>query len=1372
MELEVKTKICPKCGQENILKARYCTRLNCDYVFPMETPEQKQKPVSNDSGPKPLQTDTLVYDFQIFAGKINETVNNEIAQCYKSIKSISNASYNDDKMRMAYTVYLANYDAIVNTLDQVKALADKLQITYNQHKERLSSIDRSSTELLELLYQKAYNNTTESVKGLVNKYSHIRPFDHLKSYLLSPVGEWDNTFAHDDLLSSFMYLGIVGKDYEILGQKFRVERREYVELLRANNLVVHYNNATEKLCIELVATIIGRMLNKSPLHLPMCIIDHDLLGLHGGYRYLPDTVCRIESCFDTEEIRELERICQQHGDLTNNQLFVFKDWYTCMKGIRNEEQLGRIMEWGIHTGQCFVIMVNEDTKPPRSSFSRGEEEDVLSRLNNKIVLNLVPKDKVPFPEYDLMGDDLIEKTRNLVQAMDDTIEQNKSIDICELFKNRGSSRNCKLKLTLYIGKDDKLNDKSIELKDDRIHSSLLVRYDNHSHVFPWVKAMIAEAFTLYGSQQMNVVVADFIGCDELDAIHTIDSRQAPFYYYKFKKNASASNKVISTINQFLGERGDQRMLVFLVGKFEDLKNGFVNTKYHDKKNLHLVLLATDVPREVVWEGYQLTFGPKRLESGVELSEDEFIFENKVCYTYSCDNGMVQKLLKDYLPVPPSPQKTASKSIQVQVLSQSVEPLIEPTQEESSFIAQTTSVTFVDTKADVKENSKEDIGEQQITDVSEQEAKSAPAEQHEKKPEDVKTQVASPVEAKPMETEIPVATPIEVQIETVETIEEKEEESEVIGFQEEEDDDVEKYDYQRTFYFRDFMTPLSEWWSQTAKEEMLIPFGIHINRETNADEIWEFRFATNDEMKNAALVLGGSGSGKTAFLRTLIMSAAQIYSPKELEFYLIDFKTTGFEPFEQCRLPHVRVVAGGADREFGFSILQKVKAEVEKRKKNKNPLPRILLIIDECQNFFLDDNRADDAATLLEFIIKQGREFGVNLILATQELSSSTTRIPSSLYNQIAIRYVAKPTENDYTSLFNRSDREVIPLKNIFKKGEALFVGATYMNPEDTIEEYHTKAFYIENKELPDMIKQVSDYAACHPKQCPYDMSLFTFHNDDDLVAFKAKDRMIDEHLSSAVGLPKMIPMYLGQPIAMDNDVFLSLAAKKKQNVLIVGAVPTDDIVSQNIAYIALLSSTKVYPADREGRTTNRLDYVFDFTEEGEPLHGKLAELISQAPFGIGSAVIENEENAVLSKLSEVKEELERRKEEKSSTVQQHIFLTFLGFDRGDMFEEGEDAADVLNTIISEGPKHGIFTIIQALGDENLLKQQLGYGFENEFQHIVALQMNETSSYSLIGSASAGQLYDPLAVDDNQGLYRALYYNTATNTITKFKPYKF
>ena len=509
-----------------------------------------------------------------------------------------------------------------------------------------------------------------------------------------------------------------------------------------------------------------------------------------------------------------------------------------------------------------------------------------------------------------------------------------------------------------------------------------------------------------------------------------------------------------------------------------------------------------------------------------------------------------------------------------------------------------------------------------------------------------------------------------------------------------------------------------------------------------------------------------------------MSAAQRYSPKELEFYLIDFKSTGFEPFERYRLPHVKVVANHADREFGLNILKKLVDEQARRMRMRDrneSYPRTILIIDECQDFFPrtndynsdDDIVAQEATSILEFLLKKGREFNINIIIATQELASKTSQIPETLYKNMAIRYIASPKEDDYGEMFKRSENEAMAIKRDYGKGEALFVTNTYMNPECSYDEYHTKAFWIENNELDELITQLANYAAQHKDQCPTDMDLFVFHNDADLVDFNAQRRMLKEHLAAAQQAPESIPMYLGQPIAMENDVYLSLATTKvkKQNVLIVGSVPTDAPIGQSIAYNALLSSTKAYPTDQEHRTLDRVDYVFDFTQNGDSFE------ISGPPFSLESEVIDNDEDAVKAKLTEINEELEIRKDDKTRLTP-HIFLTFLGFERGDMFEAEEEASELLNTILEKGSKYGIFTIIQTVSDESSLQEQLGFEWQKHFNHVVALQMDSDTSCTLIKNRSAASLYKPLEVDINHGLYRALYFNAYSNTITKFKPYKF
>ncbi len=94
-----------------------------------------------------------------------------------------------------------------------------------------------------------------------------------------------------------------------------------------------------------------------------------------------------------------------------------------------------------------------------------------------------------------------------------------------------------------------------------------------------------------------------------------------------------------------------------------------------------------------------------------------------------------------------------------------------------------------------------------------------------------------------------------------------------------------------------------------------------------------------------------------------------YSPEELELYLIDFKKgVEFKDYAIYQLPQARVIAIESEREFGLSVLQRLDNEMAARgevfrsrgKQDLNgyradgpefQLPRILLMIDEFQEFF-------------------------------------------------------------------------------------------------------------------------------------------------------------------------------------------------------------------------------------------------------------------------------------------------------------------------------------------------------------------------------------------------------------------------------------
>ncbi|MDP5227230.1 MULTISPECIES: FtsK/SpoIIIE domain-containing protein [Arthrobacter] len=147
-----------------------------------------------------------------------------------------------------------------------------------------------------------------------------------------------------------------------------------------------------------------------------------------------------------------------------------------------------------------------------------------------------------------------------------------------------------------------------------------------------------------------------------------------------------------------------------------------------------------------------------------------------------------------------------------------------------------------------------------------------------------------------------------------------------------------------------------------------------------------------------LVAGTTGSGKSGFLRSLVLSAAAHLSPEDLGLVLVDFK--GGATFQDVqRLPHVQ----GLVTDLGAHELERtlisLRAELQRREhlfrehlvgdweawralglEADGPLPRICLIIDEFRMML--DHAPDSLAELIR-LASVGRSLGLHLVLATQ-----------------------------------------------------------------------------------------------------------------------------------------------------------------------------------------------------------------------------------------------------------------------------------------------------------------------------------------------------------------------------------------------------
>ncbi len=180
-----------------------------------------------------------------------------------------------------------------------------------------------------------------------------------------------------------------------------------------------------------------------------------------------------------------------------------------------------------------------------------------------------------------------------------------------------------------------------------------------------------------------------------------------------------------------------------------------------------------------------------------------------------------------------------------------------------------------------------------------------------------------------------------------------------------------------------------------------------------------------------LVAGSSGSGKSVFLGSLIISLIYKYSPEELRLILIDPKKTEFVLYND--LPHLMIneiitdvnkavqslnwAIGEMNRRYGLFEqmsragtyvvnLDQYNAQLEKSKR----LPKIVIIIDELADLMLAAKK--EMEDRIQNLTQKARAAGIHLIVATQRPSTDviTGVIKSNLPTRVGF-YVATDVDS-------------------------------------------------------------------------------------------------------------------------------------------------------------------------------------------------------------------------------------------------------------------------------------------------------------------------------------------------------------------------
>jgi DNA segregation ATPase FtsK/SpoIIIE, S-DNA-T family len=516
----------------------------------------------------------------------------------------------------------------------------------------------------------------------------------------------------------------------------------------------------------------------------------------------------------------------------------------------------------------------------------------------------------------------------------------------------------------------------------------------------------------------------------------------------------------------------------------------------------------------------------------------------------------------------------------------------------------------------------------------------------------------------------------------------------------------------------------------------------------------------------ALVAGKTGSGKSTLLHALISNLAMWYSPDEIELYLIDFKKgVEFKTYAMHALPHARAIAVESDREFGLSVLHRIDQEMTRRSELFRPfkaqnlqmyressgqkMPRTLLVIDEFQEFFSEDDKlAQDANLLLERIVRQGRAFGVHLLLGSQTIGGSSG-LSRATIGQIGVRIALMTSEADSQMILGDGNSAA---RLLSRPGEAI-----YNDANGAVEGNSPfQVAWLPDAKRDEYLDHVSEKARAHPNGMPPPI-VFEGNEPAD---YKTNQQMM-AMLSAKKYEPLTGPplLWLGEPVAIKAPTSIPMRRNSGSNVLIVGQNEEGALAMSAISMIGL--AAQLSPKDAKF-------YLLDGTPTDGAFFGLLPSVAAVLPHEVHNVEYRLTADAV----HELAEEMKRRQAGDAGSFAS-IFVIIFGLQRFRPLRKSEDSfsfgggdeeakADPgkeFADLLREGPANGIH-FISWIDTATALDRTIDRSGMRELDNRVLFQMSATDSSNLIDSPMANKL----------GANRALAYSEEQGSMEKFRPY--
>ena len=555
-----------------------------------------------------------------------------------------------------------------------------------------------------------------------------------------------------------------------------------------------------------------------------------------------------------------------------------------------------------------------------------------------------------------------------------------------------------------------------------------------------------------------------------------------------------------------------------------------------------------------------------------------------------------------------------------------------------------------------------------------------------------------------------------------------------------------------------------WWQGTTAKKIQVPLGPTGARKP-------LYLILGEGTANHALIVGRTGSGKSNLMHVLITTLALAYSPDEIHLYLVDFKKgVEFKPYAEAPLPHAKVIAIESEREFGLSVLQGLNAELQRRgelfrnagvshiaeyrQKTRKKMPRILLLVDEFQEFFVqDDEISRQASQILDRLARQGRAFGIHIVLGSQTLAGSYTLARSTI-DQMAVRIALQCSEADSRLILAEDNTAA---RSLSRPGEAIYNAASGLvegnNP-----------FQVALFKEEDRSRYLNSIAQLAKRRKLITVPIvFEGHEPARIEACQP----LNELLSSKRWPTeiKTVQAWLGEPVAIRPPTAARFRRQSGSHLLVVTRNESEGV--------GLLTASVISLAVQHRPDAARF-YIVDLTTADGPAANLPDEIANLLPHEI--EVIRRRRD-IPKLLDELVAEVNQRLDDLKYLKKDTLYLIIMGLHRArdlrqeelspsfryDITEEEKHPSppEQFATLLREGPEVGVHVLAWCDTVANAMRvldrQMLG-----EFGMRVAGAMSNEDSHKFLDDAAAARLDKP---------HRVIFFDEERpGFLEKFRPY--